>query len=106
VIRDDAPEVREVPAAFAPAASLQEVVAWAEEGRRYREIVACLADGVRALRRERAMTQAQLADLIGSSQPRVSMLEAGDASVSLSLIVKTLVRLGVDRFELARLMGA
>ena len=105
MMRDDAPEVREIPAAFAAAASLEEVIARADEGVRFREIVACLADGVRALRRERAMTQAQLAAFIGSSQPRVSMMEAGDASVSVSLMVKTLVRLGADRFELARMMG-
>ncbi len=55
---------------------------------------------VDTLRRERArmkMTQSALAQKVRSSQSRVAKMEAGDPSVSLDLLVRTLLSLGVSR---------
>ena len=42
-----------------------------------------------------------LASLMKSSQSRIAKMENGDPSVSLDLIIKTLLALGVERDELA-----
>ena len=39
--------------------------------------------------------------VIGSSQSRVAKMEAGDASVSVDLLLRSLLALGVKRVELA-----
>ncbi len=44
--------------------------------------------GVRRLREPRGMTQAGLAEQLGSSQSRVAKMEAGDGSVTVDLIVR------------------
>jgi transcriptional regulator with XRE-family HTH domain len=43
------------------------------------------------------MTQADLARLVRSSQSRVAKMEAGDPSVSIDLLVKSLLALGVSK---------
>ena len=54
---------------------------------------------VRTLRAEAAITQAELASRMSSSQSRVAKIEAGHPSVSLELMVRALVSLGADRVE-------
>ena len=51
-------------------------------------------------------TQTQVADLIGSSQSRVAKMEAGDPSVSIDLLIRTLLALGVNRKQVGRAIGA
>jgi transcriptional regulator with XRE-family HTH domain len=48
------------------------------------------------------MSQGQLARLLGSSQSRVAKMEAGDPSVSLDLLIRSLLAMGATREELAR----
>ena len=55
-----------------------------------------LAASVREARLQQHLTQARLASLLGSSQSRVAKLEAGDPSVSLDLLVRALLVLGID----------
>ena len=50
-----------------------------------------LVDGVKALRAEQRITQAELANGLGSSQSRVAKLEAGDRSVSIDLLMRALL---------------
>jgi DNA-binding XRE family transcriptional regulator len=45
-------------------------------------------------RRKKRLTQTQLARLLKSSQSRVAKMEAGDPSVSLDLLVRSLLVLG------------
>ena len=45
-------------------------------------------------------------DLIGSSQSRVAKMEAGDPSVSVDLLIRTLFALGVNRKQVGRAIGA
>ena len=51
-------------------------------------------------------TQTGVADLIGSSQSRVAKMEAGDPSVSVDLLIRTLLALGLNRQQVGRAMGA
>src|SRR5688572_26039298 len=60
------------------------------------EIRLALARGVHDRRQRRRLTQAALAQRIESSQSRVAKMEAGDPSVSLDLLVRTLLALGAN----------
>jgi len=41
---------------------------------------------------------------MGSSQSRIAKLEAGDPSTSLDLMIKTLLRLGISKKEIGKLL--
>lgn len=59
----------------------------------------------RALKERRMrsnLSQADVAARIRSSQSRVAKMEAGDPSVSVDLLVRTLLALGASRKDLAR----
>lgn len=71
---------------------------------RFIELKLALASGVRRLRERRGMTQAGLARRLGSSQSRVAKMEAGDASVSLDLLVRSLLGIGAEPTDIARLI--
>ncbi len=60
-----------------------------------------LATAVRERRDRRGMTQEQLGRLLGSSQSRVAKMEAADRSVSIDLMVRSLLRMGATRKDLA-----
>jgi ribosome-binding protein aMBF1 (putative translation factor) len=60
-----------------------------------------LATAIRERRDRRGMTQEQLGRLLGSSQSRVAKMEAADRSVSIDLMVRSLLRMGATRKELA-----
>jgi predicted XRE-type DNA-binding protein len=64
-----------------------------------------LAQGLSLHRKKQQLTQMQLARRIKSSQSRVAKMEAGDPSVSLDLLIKSLLALGSSPTELARLIG-
>jgi DNA-binding XRE family transcriptional regulator len=68
------------------------------------ELKLALANGVRRLRERRGMTQAALAKQLGSSQSRVAKMEAGDASVSFDLMIRTLLGIGAGPADIARLI--
>ena len=72
----------------------------------YVDLKARLAIGLRERRRRRSLTQADLAKRLQSSQSRIAKMEAGDPSVSLDLLVRSLLILGVSRRELSRLIDA
>jgi DNA-binding XRE family transcriptional regulator len=70
------------------------------------EIRLALAHGLRARRLRKHLTQATLARLIASSQSRVAKMETGDPTVTIDLLVRTLLALGADRRELARIIAS
>ena len=72
----------------------------------YIELKVRLAMGVREWRRRRDLTQADLAKRLQSSQSRIAKIEAGDPSVSLDLLVRSLLTLGASRRDLTRMMSA
>ncbi len=69
------------------------------------EMKLALAQDLRVRRREKNLNQTQVARILGSSQSRVAKMEAADASVSLDLLVKALLKLGAARAELARTLS-
>ena len=70
------------------------------------EIRLKLADGVRALRKQRRFMQAELARLLGSSQSRVAKVETADESVFLDLLVRSFLALGASASDLARVISS
>lgn len=76
-----------------------------EQELRYVEIKLALSEKVREVRQGRNLTQAQAAKLAGSSQSRLAKMEAGDPAVSVDLLVKTLIALGISNRDLARTIG-
>jgi DNA-binding XRE family transcriptional regulator len=60
-----------------------------------------LARALKERRLKKRVTQAELAAAISSSQSRIAKMEAGDPSVSLDLLVKTMLSLGATRRDLA-----
>ena len=72
----------------------------------YIELKVRLAMGVREWRRRRNLTQADVAKRLQSSQSRIAKMEAGDPSVSLDLLIRSLLTLGASRRELSRIMSA
>lgn len=65
------------------------------------EVKIGLAQGIKKQRVGRRMTQQQLGRLLGSSQSRVAKMEAADSSVSIDLMVRSLLRMGATRKDVA-----
>jgi predicted XRE-type DNA-binding protein len=57
-------------------------------------------------RRQQNMTQAELAEKMHSSQPRIAKAENGDASVSLELLLRAILATGASPQEIGRVIGA
>lgn len=70
------------------------------------EVRLALSESVRTLRKQKKISQVRLAKLLGSSQSRVAKIEAGDASVSLDLMVRSLLTLGASKKDLARIISS
>ena len=63
-----------------------------------------LADGLKSRRNSRGVTQTELAQTLRSSQSRVAKMEAGDPTVSLDLLVRSLLALGTSNRELVAII--
>jgi hypothetical protein len=62
-----------------------------------------LAAGLRR-RQEKGLSQLDLAAKLQSSQSRVAKMEAGDPSVSLDLLIRSLISLGASARELSQII--
>jgi DNA-binding XRE family transcriptional regulator len=82
--------------------SVAEFLDLSDEESAYIEMKLALSEKLRERRRRTKLTQAELAKAIESSQSRVAKMEAGDPSVSIDLLVKSLLALGVSKKELGR----
>ena len=69
------------------------------------ELKLILSRGLRECRARRNLTQAQLARLLKSSQSRVAKMEAGDPSVSIDLLIRSLLAMGTTQRELAQVIA-
>ena len=69
------------------------------------ELKLILSRRLRERRARRGLTQAQLARLLKSSQSRVAKMEAGDPSVSLDLLIRSLLAMGTTQTELAHVIA-
>ena len=72
----------------------------------YIEMKLALSEILREEREKKKLSQVQFARLIASSQSRVAKMEAADSSVSMDLLVKSLLALGVARKKVARALAA
>ena len=63
-----------------------------------------LSTKVRQCRKRKKLTQTQLAQRLKSSQSRVAKIEAGDPSVSLDLLIRSLLSLGVTKSDLSKML--
>ena len=72
----------------------------------YIELKLKLADDLRIRRQKMGLTQMKLARLMNSSQSRVAKMEAGDPTVSLDLLIRSLLSLGTSRQELGKVVAS
>ena len=82
--------------------STEEFLDLSREEAVYIEMKLALSEKLKQQRQRKKMTQAELAKLVHSSQSRVAKMEAGDPSVSIDLLAKSLLALGVSKKELGR----
>jgi len=57
-------------------------------------------------RREKRMTQAELAGKIKSSQPRIAKAEVGDRSVSIELLMRAILATGATPKEIGKVIAS
>lgn len=84
----------------------QEFLQLTDEETAYIELKLRLAQSLRERRQSRCLTQMDLAKLLKSSQSRIAKLEAGDPSVSLDLLIRSLLTLGTSNREISRIISA
>ena len=71
----------------------------------YIEMKLELAETLRSQRARHKLTQTELARLVNSSQSRVAKMEAGDPSVSMDLLVRSLLALGASKRRVAKIIS-
>jgi len=85
--------------------SAKEFLGLSSQEEAYIEIKLRLAESLRNQRLRRNMTQSDVAKAIKSSQSRAAKMEAGESSVSMDLLVRTLLALGASSDSLTRLIS-
>ena len=68
----------------------------------YIELKLSLSRSLKQRRSKEKLSQVEFAKLINTSQSRVAKMEAGDPSVSIDLLVKSLLALGASSKDLAK----
>jgi len=84
---------------------IQDFLGLAPEEVEYIEMKVVLSRKVKELREQQKLTQVGLARKLGSSQSRISKIEAGDSSVSIDLQIRGLLALGANREDIAEVIG-
>ena len=85
--------------------TVQEFLNLSEEESAYIELKLALSKNLQEVRRKKNLTQHELARRLKSSQSRVAKMEAGDPSVSLDLLIRSLLALGASRKHLAQILS-
>ena len=85
--------------------STKEFLGLSAEEEAYIEIKLKLAESFREQRLRCKMTQLDVAKAIKSSQSRVAKMEAGDRSVSMDLLVRSLLALGISGKHFIQLLS-
>ena len=70
------------------------------------EMKLALSDALKEERTRRKISQVELAKMISSSQSRVAKMESADPSVSVDLLLRSLLALGVSRTQVAKAVAA
>src|SRR5918999_5910057 len=84
--------------------TVKEFLGLSSEEAAYIELKIKLAAGLRRRRQQKGLSQLDLATKLESSQSRVAKMEAGDPSVSLDLLIRSLISLGASERELSRII--
>ena len=84
--------------------SAEEFLGLSAEESAYIEMKLALSESLKKTRLKKRLSQVDLAGLIASSQSRVAKMEAGDASVSIDLLVKSLLAMGASRKDVASVL--
>ncbi len=82
--------------------SVEEFLQLSPEEMQYVELKISLSKIVQEKRQQKKLTQQQLANLMKSSQSRIAKMEAGDPSVSLDLLIRSLLVLGNSQKNIIR----
>ncbi len=82
--------------------SAKEFLGLSDEEAAMIELKLDLARALKKQRTRRKMTQEQVGRMLGSSQSRVAKMEAGDPSVSIDRLVRSLFRMGAGKDALLR----
>lgn len=85
--------------------SVKELLRLSGEESAYIELKIRLAEGLRERRQRNRLSQADLARTLKSSQSRIAKMEAGDPSVSLDLLIRSLLALGTSDRELSKIIS-
>lgn len=85
--------------------SAKEFLQLSDDEAAYIEIKMRLAEGLRGRRQRQRLSQAELAEMLKSSQSRVAKMESGDPSVSLDLLIRSLLVLGISDRELSQIIS-
>jgi len=72
----------------------------------YIEMKLALSHSLRDRRLRKKLSQIELAKMIHSSQSRIAKMEAGDPSVSIDLIMKSLLALGASPKDVAKAIAS
>ena len=86
--------------------STDEFLGLTKEESAYIEMKLTLSNALKNERTKRKISQVELAKMISSSQSRVAKMEAADSSVSVDLLVRSLLALGVSRNQIAKSVAA
>jgi len=85
--------------------TVKEFLKLSPEETAYVELKLALGKSLQETRRDKRLTQEQLARMLKSSQSRIAKMEAGDPTVSIDLLVRSLLMLGASRKSLARMLA-
>jgi hypothetical protein len=85
--------------------STKDFLGLSDQGTAFIELKLRLASSLRGLRQRRGLTKIDLARALRSSQSRIAKMEAGDPSVSLDLLVRSLLALGTSARQLSHMIS-
>jgi DNA-binding XRE family transcriptional regulator len=71
----------------------------------YIEMKLALSQALAQKRKQRRLTQLELARKLNSSQSRIAKMEKGDPTVSVDLLVKALLAMGATKKNIAKTIG-
>lgn len=70
------------------------------------ELKIALGSALKQRRRKKRLTQEAAAKVFSSSQSRVAKMEAGDPSVSIDLLIRSMLALGASNKEVAKAISS
>lgn len=84
----------------------QEFLNLSDEEMAYIDLKILLAQALLAKRKSLKLSQETFAEILHSSQSRIAKMEAGDPTVSLDLLIKSLLTVGTTNRQLANVISA